>query len=113
MAKTDPPSLGELEQLILLAVLRLGPDAYGLSIARELEAQAGRRLSRGALYTSLDRLESKGLLRWKLEAGGPERQAMPKRVYTVLPRGIAGLRSSRQVLRRMWRGLDHVLKEQS
>jgi DNA-binding PadR family transcriptional regulator len=108
-----PPPLGELEQLILLAVLRLGPEAYGLSIARELEAQAGRRLSRGALYTSLDRLEAKGFLRWRLEAGGPERQSLPKRVYTVLPRGVSALRTSQQILRRMWRGLEHVLKEQS
>jgi PadR family transcriptional regulator, regulatory protein PadR len=111
MADTAP--LGELEQLILLAVLRLGADAYGLSIARELESQAGRKLSRGALYTSLDRLEAKGLLRWRLEAGGPERQSLPKRVYTVLPRGVSALRSTQQILRRMWRGLDHVLKEQS
>jgi len=107
----DTPPIGELEQLILLAILRLGPNAYGLSIARELEAQAGRRLSRGALYTSLDRLETKGFLRWKLEAGGPERQSLPKRVYTVLPRGVAALRSAQRILRRMWRGLDHVLKE--
>ena len=111
MAVTPP--LGELEQLILLAVLRLGDGAYGLSIARELEAQAGRRLSRGALYTSLDRLEAKGFLRWRLEAGGPERQSLPKRVYTVLPRGVSALRASQQILRRMWRGLEHVLKEQS
>jgi DNA-binding PadR family transcriptional regulator len=109
----DLPPLGELEQLVLLAVLRLGDDAYGLSIARELAALAGRRLSRGALYSTLDRLETKGLLRWKLEPGGPERQALPKRVYTVLPRGIGALRSSRRVLRDMWRGLEHILKEQS
>jgi PadR family transcriptional regulator PadR len=109
----DTPQLGELEQLILLTILRLGPDAYGLSIARGLEAEAGRRLSRGALYTSLDRLENKGLLRWKLEAGGPERQALPKRVYTVLPRGVAALRASQQRLRRMWRGLAHILKDPS
>lgn len=109
----DTPQLGELEQLILLTILRLGPDAYGLSIARALEAEAGRRLSRGALYTSLDRLENKGLLRWKLEVGGPERQALPKRVYTVLPRGIAALSASQQRLRRMWRGLAHILKDPS
>ena len=108
----DTLVLGELEQLILLAVLRLGDGAYGLSIARELELQARRRLSRGALYTSLDRLEMKGLVRWRLEAGGPERQSLPKRVYTVLPRGITALRSSQQTLRRMWRGLD-ILKESS
>ena len=53
----DTPVLGELEQLILLAILRLGPDAYGLSIARELESFAGRRLSRGALYRRLEKYE--------------------------------------------------------
>ena len=111
MAETTP--IGELEQLILLAILRLGPDAYGLSIARELETRAGRRLSRGALYTTLDRWEAKGLLRWKLEAGGPERQALPKRVYWVLPRGVTALRTSQRVLRRMWRGLDRILKDPS
>ena len=111
MADTQP--IGELEQLILLAILRLGAEAYGLSIARALESHAGRRLSRGALYTSLDRLETKGFLRWRLEPGGPERQALPKRVYAVLPSGVSALRASQRVLRRMWRGLDHVLKEQS
>lgn len=110
---TETPPIGELEQLILLVILRLEPDAYGLSIARALETQAGRRLSRGALYTSLDRLEGKGFLRWKLEAGGPERQALPKRVYTVLPRGVTALRTSQRVLRRMWRGLDRILKDPS
>jgi PadR family transcriptional regulator, regulatory protein PadR len=109
----DTPPLGELEQLILLSILRLGPDAYGLSITRELETEAGRRLSRGALYTSLDRLETKGLLRWRLEAGGPERQALPKRVYSMTPRGIVALRSAHRVLRRMWRGLERFLKEPS
>jgi DNA-binding PadR family transcriptional regulator len=106
-------TLGELEQLILLAILRLGSGAYGLSIARELDARAGRRLSRGALYSALDRLEAKGLVRWRLAAGGPERQTLPKRVYTVLPRGIAAVRASERVLRQMWRGLEHVFKEQS
>ena len=110
---TDTPTLGELEQLILLAILRLGDRAYGLSIARELDAQAERALSRGALYTSLDRLEIKGLVRWRLEAGGPERQSLPKRVYTVSARGIVALRSSQRILRRMWRGLDHILKDPS
>ena len=109
----EPLTLGELEQLILLAILRLGDHAYGLSIARELDAQAARTLSRGALYTSLDRLEIKGLVRWRLEAGGPERQSLPKRVYTVSARGIVALRLSQRILRRMWRGLDHILKEPS
>jgi PadR family transcriptional regulator PadR len=106
-------SLGELEQLVLLAVLRLGSEAYGLGIARELEREAARRLSRGALYTTLDRLELKGLVRWKPEAGGPERRGLPRRVYTVSARGVIALRTSQRVLHRMWRGLEDVLKESS
>src|SRR5262245_45598701 len=63
-----PVYLGEFEHLLLLAILRLGPEAFGVEIARELDQRAGRRVSRGALYTSLDRLEDKGLLKWKLAA---------------------------------------------
>jgi DNA-binding PadR family transcriptional regulator len=107
----DVPTIGELEHLVLLAILRLDADAYGLSIARELESHAGRCLSRGALYTTLDRLEIKGLVRWKLEKGGPERAGLPKRLYTLSPRGLAAVRASHRVLRRMWRGLEGVLKE--
>jgi DNA-binding PadR family transcriptional regulator len=108
-----PPSLGELEQLVLLAVLRLGADAYGLSIARELEREAGRTLSRGALYTTLNRMEVKGLLRWRPEAGSASRRGLPRRVYTVSARGVAGLRASQRVLHRMWSGLEDVLGEPS
>jgi len=103
--------LGEFEQLLLLAVLRLGSEAYGLDVARELETRAGRSVSRGALYTSLDRLEDKGLARWKVAPGTPARNGLPRRVYLVTPAGIAALRASRDTLRRMWRGLDHLLKD--
>ena len=108
-----PAYLGEFEQLLLLAVLRLGAGAYGLEIARELESRAGRAVSRGALYTSLDRLEDKGLLRWKVAAGTVERGHLPRRLYGVTPAGVAALRASRDTLRRMWQGLDHILKEPS
>jgi PadR family transcriptional regulator PadR len=103
--------LGEFEQLLLLAILRLGSDAYGVTIAGELEQRAGRRVSRGALYTTLERLETKGLVRWKISAGTRERAGLPRRSYTVSARGLAMLRSSRQVLQRMWSGLDEILKE--
>ena len=77
---TTPAYLGEFEQLLLLAVLRLGADAYGADIARELEERAGRSVSRGALYTSLDRLEDKGLR--AVEGGrrhaGAQRPAAPR-----------------------------------
>jgi PadR family transcriptional regulator, regulatory protein PadR len=103
--------LGEFEQLLLLTVLRLGSDAYGVEIARDLESRAGRRVSRGALYTSLDRLEDKGFLRWKAGAGPPQREGLPRRLYAVTPGGIAALRESRNVLRRMWRGIEHLFNE--
>ena len=106
-----PAYLGEFEHLLLLTVLRLGPAAYGVDIARELEARAGRSVSRGALYTSLDRLEDKGLLRWKASPGSPARSGMPRRLYTVTPAGLTALRAWRGTLRRMWQGLDHLLKE--
>ena len=108
-----PAPLGELEHLVLLAILRLGPEAYGLSIARELEREASRSLSRGALYTTLDRLERKGLIRWKSEPGGRERRGLPRRIYTVSARGLAAARMSQRILNRMWRGLEDILKEPS
>jgi PadR family transcriptional regulator, regulatory protein PadR len=106
-----PAYLGEFEQLLLLAVLRLGADAYALDIARELDTRAGRSVSRGALYTSLDRLEDKGLVRWKPAAGTAARSGLPRRLYTVTPAGIAALRAARDTLRRMWHGVEHLLKE--
>jgi DNA-binding PadR family transcriptional regulator len=108
-----PAPLGELEHLILLAILRLGSEAYGLSIARALEREAGRSLSRGALYTTLDRLEVKGLVRWRSEPGGAERRGLPRRIYSVSARGLAAVRMSQRILNRMWRGLENILKEPS
>jgi len=110
---TVPAHLGEFEQLLLLAILRLDADAYAMEIARELERRAARTVSRGALYTSLDRLEDKGLLRWQAAAGTPARNGLPRRLYSVTPAGVTALRVSRGTLRRMWRGLEHQLKEPS
>lgn len=113
MTPPAPSHVGEFEQLVLLAVLRLGAEAYALSIARELEAEAGRAVKRGALYTTLDRLESKGLLRWKIATGGAQRGDLPRRAYTVTPRGLAAVRASHRALTRMARGLEQILKEPS
>jgi len=106
-----PAYLGEFEQLLLLAVLRLDVTAFAPDIARELDARAGRSVSRGHLYTSLDRLEDKGLLRWKVASGTAVRDGLPRRVYTVTPAGVEALRASRNVLQRMWRGLEGLLNE--
>ena len=107
----QPAYLGEFEQLLLLAILRLGSEAFAPDVSRELESKADRGVSRGHLYTSLDRLEEKGLLRWKVAAGTAVRDGLPRRAYTVTPAGMAALRASRDVLQRMWRGLEGVLNE--
>ena len=104
-----PVYLGEFEQLVLLAVLRLGDDAYGVGIGRALEERAGRRVARGALYTTLDRLEDKGLVRWKYQAGGDERGRVPRKTYTLTAHGLASIRSSQHALQQMAHGLDRVL----
>ena len=110
---TDAARLGEFEQLLLLAILRLGDEAFGPDISRELEERARRSVSRGHLYSSLDRLESKGLVRWQIATGTVVRDGLPRRLYAVSPSGIAALRTTREVLRRMWRGVDDLLKDPS
>lgn len=108
-----PIYLGEFEQLVLLAILRLAADAHGVAIGRELEAQAGRAVSRSALYTTLDRLEQKQLVRWKIAMGGEERGRLPRRVYSVTARGLASIRAAQRVLRKMTDGLERLLEEGS
>jgi len=103
--------LGEFEQLLLLAILRLGAEAHGAGVAREIEARAGRGVSRGALYTSLDRLEDKGLVRWKAAPGSPARNGLPRRMYVVTVAGLKALRASRKALQQMWHGLEDLLEE--
>ncbi|MEX0891738.1 MAG: helix-turn-helix transcriptional regulator [Gemmatimonadota bacterium] len=97
---------GEFEQMILLAVARLGPGAYGWSVARELEEVAGRAVSSGALYTTLNRLESKGWLTGRLEEGGEERGGRPRRYLTLTPAGATAVRRAREAMDCLWAGLD-------
>src|SRR6476659_1501127 len=105
------PYLGEFEQQLLLVILRLGDQAVGPEIARELEARAGRRVSRGALYTTLDRLDDKGLIRWRTVPGTEARDGLPRRLYSVTAAGLAAVRAAREVVRRLWDGLDSRLKD--
>jgi PadR family transcriptional regulator len=105
--------LGEFEQQVLLVIVRLGDEAFGPDISRELEARAGRRVSRGALYTTFDRLEDKGLLRWRTIPGTEARDGLPRRLYAPTAAGVAALRSAREVVRRLWDGIDGRLREPS
>jgi PadR family transcriptional regulator, regulatory protein PadR len=97
--------LGEFEQIVLLAVLRLGDGAYGVPIQREIEKRAGRRVTVGALYATLDRLESKGLLDSWFADPTPQRGGRSKRYFKLLPEGVAALAESKAALDRMWQGL--------
>ena len=107
----QPPYLGEFEQQVLLVVLRLKDDAYGPEISRELEERAGRRVSRGALYTTFDRLEDKGLIRWRTVPGTEARDGLPRRLYSVTAAGVTALRAARDVVRKLWDGMDARLKD--
>jgi DNA-binding PadR family transcriptional regulator len=98
-------TLGEFEQLLLLAVVRLGDEAYGVTIRREIEDRTGRGVAIGALYTALDRLERKGFLRSTMSAPTAERGGRSKRHFRLKPAGAAALRQSRDRLARMWEGL--------
>ncbi|MBP8273371.1 MAG: helix-turn-helix transcriptional regulator [Acidobacteria bacterium] len=106
-----PAYLGEFEHQVLLVILRLDAGAYGPEISRELEERAGRRVSRGALYTTLERLEDKGLIRWKTVPGTAARDGLPRRVYSATAAGVRGLRAAREIERRMWDGMDARLKD--
>lgn len=98
--------LGELEQIVLLAVLRLADDAYGVPIRLEIERRTGRSLTVGALYRTLDRLEAKGYVTSWFGDPTPERGGRSKRYFRVRPLGLRTLRASRDALAAMWEGLD-------
>ena len=101
--------LGEFEQLVLLAVLQLGDTAYGPEISGLLEEAANREVSRGALYSSLERLERKGLLQWRIDATRSGQSGTPLRRFTVTRKGVQALRDHRQALLTLWNGLEKTL----
>jgi DNA-binding PadR family transcriptional regulator len=103
----DPISLGEFEQMVLLAVLCAGQetDAYGVNVHAELQSRTKRRVARGAVYMTLDRLEKKGLLSSYLTDPTPERGGRARRCYRVTKPAIAALRASRRALLNLWEGV--------
>lgn len=103
--------LGEFEQMVLLAVLRLGDSAYAVTIRREIEERTGRAVSRGAIYITLDRLEKKGYLVSRLADATAERGGRSKRYYDLRPVGAVALRKSWSAMRKMWEGLDPIIRK--
>lgn len=103
---TTDHTLGTLQQLAMLAVLRVGADAHGARLLEELETRAGRRVTISTVYVTLDRLEGKGLVRsWK-GSSTPVRGGKARRFYEVTPRGLTLLQASREEMDRMWEGLE-------
>ena len=102
--------IGEFEQVVLLAAIQLKGEGHAPEISRKLEEEAGRPVSRGALYSTLDRLERKGLLEWRIEASSGAGDSQPRRRFSVTEAGIAALRASREMLLTLWEGLDEVLE---
>ena len=101
-----PAYLGEFEHIVLLAVVRLGDGAYGVTVRQEIESRTGRDVSIGAIYATLSRLETKGLV--KSRAGEPTaaRGGRAKRLFRVTPHGVRSIHEAHRVLNRMLDGLQ-------
>lgn len=99
-------SLGEFEQVVLLTVLRLREDAYGVPIRAKIAACTGREPAPGALYTTLDRLEEKGLLTSRFGDPTPQRGGRAKRYFLVTAAGVEAVAYAQRCYRRLLEGLD-------
>jgi PadR family transcriptional regulator, regulatory protein PadR len=103
-------NLGEFEQLVLLALLRLGADAYGVTVRQEIEQRSGRRASISAVYTTLERLEQKGLVRSWIGEPSAQRGGRRRRHFELLPAGARALKGAHRAYTGMVAGLEHRLK---
>ena len=104
MSKGD--YLGEFEQIVLLALLRLGEDAYGMRVRQEIEARTQRDVSIGAVYATLDRMETKGWVKSSLGKATAERGGRAKRTFVLTAAGRKSLQMTQQSLQGMMQGLD-------
>ena len=98
--------LGEFEQLVLLALVRLGEDGYGVSVQREIAQRTRRSPSFGTVYSTLARLEEKGLIESRIGEATAERGGRRKKYYSIRPAGQRAVRQSLQAIHRMACGLD-------
>ena len=106
---TDRSYLGEFELMLLLAVVHLGDEAYGVPISRELEAHRGRDVSLGSVYAALERMEAKGLVESTLGDPTPERGGKAKRYFRITKEGLRQVHETRRVLTELWRKLPESI----
>jgi PadR family transcriptional regulator len=102
------PLLTDFELMILLAILRTGDQAYGVPIARELEAAGRRNVAVAAVYAALDRLERDGMVASRIGESTPERGGRAKRVFQVTSQGIKAAKETRRALVALWSGLPEL-----
>lgn len=105
-----PARLGELETLVMLAVLHLDEEAHAVAVRAHIAGRTGRELARGTVYVTLDRLESKSLLSSRLGAPTAERGGKAKRLYRAEKAGLAALGQSLSGTQSMLDGLAHGLR---
>jgi PadR family transcriptional regulator PadR len=106
MAKRE--FLGNFELVVMLALIRLGENAYGVPIAREIEARSGRRVSFGSIYATLERLEAKGLVSSKLGEPTSERGGRAKKYFRISGMGLREVRATQRMLMKSWQGLRQL-----
>lgn len=100
--------LTDFELMLVLAILRIGDEAYGVEIAREIEATCGRRVVLAAAYAALDRLESQQLVASRLGTPTPERGGRAKRFFAVTPRGVRAAQDTQKAFVALWQGLPQL-----
>jgi PadR family transcriptional regulator PadR len=108
---TNRSYLGEFELMLLLAVIHLDEEAYGVPISRELERHRGRDVSVGSVYAALERLEAKGLVLSSLGDPTPERGGKAKRYFRITKEGLRQVHETRRVLTRLWQALPDLQLE--
>jgi DNA-binding PadR family transcriptional regulator len=104
----DTRALGEFEQLVLLAILHRGEEAYGVPIVEEIERRTGREVTRTAVYVALTRLEKRGLVSSRMGDPTPERGGKAKRYFRVEPEAIEKIKASKEALVQMWKGIEAI-----
>jgi DNA-binding PadR family transcriptional regulator len=97
--------LGEFEHIVILALLRLADQAYGVTVRREIEERTGREVSVGAIYATLGRLENKGYVSSRLGDPTPERGGRSKRFFLVTSKGVAAVSRTQRAIQKMNKGL--------
>jgi PadR family transcriptional regulator, regulatory protein PadR len=104
----SPTALGTNDLMILLALMRLGDEAYGVPIGREVEAAVGRPVALASVYATLDRLVERGLVETEVGDPTPERGGRAKKYFRITGKGIREIRSAKQSLVKLWKGLPQL-----